>query len=173
MLPASSRQFSSTRSILLILLVLLTHPINVFREYNLNLHIYAAFNLKARIQQKNFPANERNKTRLIQLQTQKVAAEGIETRVTTGDADIYIVRCALEKAISHTIVAITWQDVNLVVLLIALAPTETNIYFMKPGKRKVEAKLFSTRKLQKELSFPPSHPPSPCIQWLRHNISYL
>ncbi|GBO18761.1 hypothetical protein AVEN_77672-1 [Araneus ventricosus] len=83
-----------------------------------------------------------------------MAVEGIETRVVTGDADIYIVRFGLEKAISHPIVAITGQDVDLVVLLIALAPSESNIYFMNPGKRKVEAKLFSTRKLQKELSFP-------------------
>ncbi|GBO31247.1 hypothetical protein AVEN_200895-1 [Araneus ventricosus] len=45
------------------------------------------------------------------------------------------------------------KDVDLVVLLVALAPPESNIYFKKPGKRKVEAKLFFTRKLQKELSF--------------------
>ncbi|GBO18744.1 hypothetical protein AVEN_70800-1 [Araneus ventricosus] len=83
-----------------------------------------------------------------------MAVEGIETRATTGDVDIYIVRFGLEKAISHPIVDITGQYVDLVVLLIALAPPESNIYFMKTGKRKVEAKLFSTRKLQKELSFP-------------------
>ncbi|GBO26215.1 hypothetical protein AVEN_221421-1 [Araneus ventricosus] len=97
---------------------------------------------------------EMNKTRLIQLLTQKKSAEGIETTIATGDADTYIVRCALEKSISHLIVAITGQEVDLVVLLIVLAPPESNIYFMKPGKRKVEVKLFSTRKLQKELSFP-------------------
>ncbi|GBN97771.1 hypothetical protein AVEN_204615-1 [Araneus ventricosus] len=83
-----------------------------------------------------------------------MAAEGIETRVPTGDADTYIARCGLEKATSHPIVAITGPDVDQVVLVIALAPLESNIYFMKNGKRKVEAKLFSTGKLQKELSFP-------------------
>ncbi|GBM55614.1 hypothetical protein AVEN_35512-1 [Araneus ventricosus] len=112
-------------------------------------------------------------TRLIHLLTQKMAAEGIETRVAIGDIDnTYIVRCGIEKAISHLIVAVTGQHVYLVVLLIALAPPESNIYFMKSGKRKVEAKLFSTRKLQKELSF------SETILLLhafggRHNISYL
>ncbi|GBM19719.1 hypothetical protein AVEN_874-1 [Araneus ventricosus] len=81
-----------------------------------------------------------------------MAAEEIETRVAAGDVDTYNVRCGLEKAISHSIVATTGQDVDIIVLLVALALPESNIYFMKPGKRKVEAKLFSTRKLQKELS---------------------
>ncbi|GBN13758.1 hypothetical protein AVEN_163294-1 [Araneus ventricosus] len=101
-----------------------------------------------------------------------MAAKGIETRVATEDADAYIVRCALEKATSHPIVVRTGQNVDIVVSLIALAPPENNIYFMKPGKVKVEAKLFSTRKYKKELSFP-SHLPSPRNQGLRHNTSYL
>ncbi|GBM63606.1 hypothetical protein AVEN_65883-1 [Araneus ventricosus] len=111
---------------------------------------------------------------LIQLLTQKMAAEGIGTIVTTGDADtcVMIVRCGLEKAISHPIVAITGQDVDLVLLLIALATSESNIYFMNPGKRKV-AKLFSTKKFQKK-PFPETilllHA---FIHWLRLNISYL
>ncbi|GBN04379.1 hypothetical protein AVEN_121519-1, partial [Araneus ventricosus] len=83
-----------------------------------------------------------------------MASEGIEARVVTGDSDTYIVICGFKKAISHPIVAITGQNVDLVALLIALAPPESNIYFMKFSKRKVEAKFFSTRKLQKELSFP-------------------
>ncbi|GBO14905.1 hypothetical protein AVEN_3296-1 [Araneus ventricosus] len=45
------------------------------------------------------------------------------------------------------------EDVDLTMILIALAPAESDIYFMKSGKGKVEAKIFSTRKLQKELSF--------------------
>ncbi|GBN47085.1 hypothetical protein AVEN_180385-1 [Araneus ventricosus] len=79
-------------------------------------------------------------------------------------ADVYIVRCELEKAISHPIVAITEQDVDPVVLLIALAPPEIDFYFMKSGKRKLEAKLISTRKAPKRTFFSPNHPPSPCIQ---------
>ncbi|GBN49772.1 hypothetical protein AVEN_219771-1 [Araneus ventricosus] len=102
-----------------------------------------------------------------------MAAQGIETRVATGDADAYIVRCGLEKANSYPLVAITAQGVDLVVLPIALASPESNIYFIKRGNEKGEAKLFSTRKIKKRTFFSPSHPPSPCIQWLRHNISYL
>ncbi|GBM72570.1 hypothetical protein AVEN_274257-1 [Araneus ventricosus] len=83
-----------------------------------------------------------------------MASKGIDTRVATGDAETYCIMCGLEKAISHPIVVITGQDADLVVLLIASVPPESNIYSMKSGKKKVEAKLFSTRKLQKELSFP-------------------
>ncbi|GBO34670.1 hypothetical protein AVEN_120453-1 [Araneus ventricosus] len=82
--------------------------------------------------------------RLIQLLTQKIAAKGIETSIATADADSCIVRCEVDKATSHPIVAITGQDADLVVFLIALAPPESNIYFMKSGKGKVEVKLFST-----------------------------
>ncbi|GBO14078.1 hypothetical protein AVEN_62539-1 [Araneus ventricosus] len=72
-----------------------------------------------------------------------MAAKGIETRVATVDADTYIVRCGSAKATSHNIDAIIGQEVDLVVLLIAFASPESIIYCMKPGKRKVEAKLFS------------------------------
>ncbi|GBL72064.1 hypothetical protein AVEN_115079-1 [Araneus ventricosus] len=71
------------------------------------------FNLKASnqsvtVRQEYVLANGRNKTRLVQLPTQKMAAKGIEIRVATE------------------------------------APKRT--------------------------FFPPNHPPSPYIQWLRHNI---
>ncbi|GBM75070.1 hypothetical protein AVEN_32398-1 [Araneus ventricosus] len=82
-----------------------------------------------------------------------MTSKGIETRVAKGDVDAYIVRCGLEKAISHPTVAIRGEGVDLIMILISLAPAESDIYFMKPGKGKVEGKIFSTRKLQKELSF--------------------
>ncbi|GBN01932.1 hypothetical protein AVEN_228606-1 [Araneus ventricosus] len=85
-------------------------------------------------------------TRHVQLLTQKMAAKGTETIVATGDADTYI--WVRESNFSSQ-----GKDVDLFVLLIALEPPQSNIYFMKPGKGKVEDKLFFTRKLQKELSF--------------------
>ncbi|GBN80368.1 hypothetical protein AVEN_190500-1 [Araneus ventricosus] len=105
------------------------------------------------VQQEHFLAKGWNKTRFIQLLRQKMTSKGIQTRVAKGDADSYIVRCLLEKATSHPTVAIIGEDVDLIVILIASAPPESDIYFMKPGKGKVEAKIFSTRNLQKELPF--------------------
>ena len=43
------------------------------------------------VRQEHFLANERNKTRLIHLLTEKMTAAGIETTVATGDADGTIV----------------------------------------------------------------------------------
>ncbi|GBL72642.1 hypothetical protein AVEN_127895-1 [Araneus ventricosus] len=87
-----------------------------------------------------------------------MAAKVIETRVAIGVADTYIVRCGLEKTTYRPIVAITGQDVNQVVLLIALAPPESNIDFMKPSMGKGYAALLkSSTKINADLSpIPPT-----------------
>lgn len=43
---------------------------------------------------------------------------------------------------------IVGEDIDLLVLLIALAPQERNIYFLKPGKGKAERKIYCSRTLQ-------------------------
>lgn len=93
-------------------------------------------------------ANEKNKTSLIALLSNKMTAKGIETVVTTGDADATIVRCALDKAALHPTVTIIGEDVDLIVLLTAFSQPGTNIHFMKPGRGNAESKLFSSNKLQ-------------------------
>ncbi|CAK1580968.1 unnamed protein product [Parnassius mnemosyne] len=100
------------------------------------------------VQQEHFLANENNKTRLIQFLTEKMTAAGIETTVATGDADGTIVSCGLDKAAVHPTVVIVGEDVDLIVLLMGLAPPNINVFFMKPGRGKVETKLFSVRQLQ-------------------------
>ncbi|XP_061717004.1 uncharacterized protein LOC133524873 [Cydia pomonella] len=77
-----------------------------------------------------------------------MTAAGIETTVATGDADGTIVRCGLDKAAVHPTVVIVGEDVDLIVLLMGLAPPNINVFFMKPGRGKVETKLFSVRQFQ-------------------------
>lgn len=72
------------------------------------------------VQQEHFLANEKNKTRLIELLSDKMKLNGIETVVAEGDADSTIVRCGLEKAAIRPSVTIIGEDVDLIVLLIAL-----------------------------------------------------
>ncbi|CAK1586839.1 unnamed protein product [Parnassius mnemosyne] len=100
------------------------------------------------VQQEHFLANEKNKTRLILFLTEKMTAAGIEITVATGDADGTIVRCELDKAAVHPTVVIVGEDVDLIVLFMGLAPPNINLFFMKPGRGKVETKLFSVRQLQ-------------------------
>lgn len=69
-----------------------------------------------------------------------MTAAVIETTVATGDADGTIVRCGLDKAAVHPTVVIVGENVDLVVLLIELAMPNDNVFFMKPGRGKVETK---------------------------------
>ncbi|KAF2887309.1 hypothetical protein ILUMI_18864, partial [Ignelater luminosus] len=73
------------------------------------------------VPQEHFLANEKNKTRPIQLLSDKITARGIKAVAATGDTDGTIVRCGLEKAALHPAVRITGENVDLIVLLIAFA----------------------------------------------------
>ncbi|KAJ8894336.1 hypothetical protein PR048_006962 [Dryococelus australis] len=97
----------------------------------------------ATVQQENFLANEKNKTKLIELLVETLTAREIEVSTATGDSDGSIVRCGLNKVTSHSSVFVIGDDVALLVLLTALAPPDRNIYFMKPGRRNIEDKLYS------------------------------
>ncbi|KAJ8878756.1 hypothetical protein PR048_019342 [Dryococelus australis] len=101
-------------------------------------------NMLAAVQQENFLANKKNKTKLIEL--------GIEASTATGDADGSIVRCDLNKVTSHSSVFVIGEYVDLLVLLTAPIPSDRNVYFMKPGRGNIEDKIYSTRQLQ-ELPF--------------------
>ncbi|KAJ8889438.1 hypothetical protein PR048_008937 [Dryococelus australis] len=76
----------------------------------------------ATVQQENFLANEKNKTELIGSLIETLTARGIEASTATGDTDGSIVRCGLNKVTSHSSVVVIGEDVDLLVLLIALTP---------------------------------------------------
>ncbi|KAJ8889350.1 hypothetical protein PR048_008849 [Dryococelus australis] len=105
-------------------------------------------NMLASVQQKDFLANEKNKTKLIELLVETLTARGIEASNATGDTDGSIVRCGLNKVTSHSSVVAIGEDVDLLVLLIALTPPDRNVYFMKPGRGNIEDKVYYTRQLQ-------------------------
>lgn len=89
------------------------------------------------IQQEHFLLNEHNKTRLFHFLTQKIASRGIETKVATGDVNTNIMRCGIIKATDNPTGGVIGEDVELVLLLVVLAPPDSNIYSMKPGRGKV------------------------------------
>jgi hypothetical protein len=77
-----------------------------------------------------------------------MTAARIENIFATGDAEGTIVRCGLDKAVVHPTVVIVGEDFDLLVLLLGLAPPNINVFFLKPGRGKVETKLFSVQQLQ-------------------------
>lgn len=99
------------------------------------------------VQQEHFLGNQKNKSRLIEVLSQQMEAESIETVVAVSDADRIIVQCAIQKSTTQPI-AIVGEDVDLVVLLMALTPAEKEIFYIKPGRGNVETKTFSSQLLQ-------------------------
>lgn len=80
--------------------------------------------------------------------TAKMTAQEIEVRQADADADTTIVQCALEKAKSGQPTAVIGEDVDPLVLLVALAPKEQEIKFFKPGKGNEQGRIYSTTELE-------------------------
>ncbi|KAJ8876593.1 hypothetical protein PR048_021038 [Dryococelus australis] len=97
------------------------------------------------VQQENFLANEKNKTKLIEWLVETLTARRIEASTTMRDTDGSIVRCG--NVNSHSSVIVIGEDVDLFVLLTALTPLHRKVYFMKPGRENIEDKVYSTRQL--------------------------
>ncbi|KAJ8889443.1 hypothetical protein PR048_008942 [Dryococelus australis] len=104
-------------------------------------------NMLASVQQENFLANEKNKTKLIELLVETLTARGIEASTATGDTDGRIVRCGLNKVTSHSFVVVIGENVDLLVLQTDLTPPDRNVYFMRPGRGNIEDKVYSTRQI--------------------------
>lgn len=74
----------------------------------------------------------------------EMTAKGIEVKQATEDADVMIVHTAISKAAEYDSVIITGEDVDLLVLLTALASTShKNIYFEKSGRGNAPSLLYS------------------------------
>lgn len=68
--------------------------------------------------------------------------EWFQVRKAEDSADTLIIETAIELSPSTNAVIIG-EDVDLPVLLTALAPRERNIYFTKQGKGRAERKTYS------------------------------
>ncbi|KAJ8885164.1 hypothetical protein PR048_011360 [Dryococelus australis] len=92
--------------------------------------------------QEKFLANEKNKTKLIELLVEMLTAKGIEASTAIGDADGSIIRCSLNKVTFYSSLVVIGEDVDLLVLLTALTLPDRNVYFMKLGRGNIEDKCF-------------------------------
>jgi len=93
--------------------------------------------------QEKFLANRSNKNRLISMLMQKLQSVNIVAKQARNDADVLIIETALENSRLNT-TAVVGEDVDLLLLLIARTPSHEQIFFIKPGKGKIETQIYSS-----------------------------
>lgn len=104
------------------------------------------------VSQERFLANEKNKVRLISMLKNKFELAAFTVKQAEDDADVLIVNTAISLC-SESIfdaVFVVGEDVDLLVLLTALAPAESSIYFRKPGRGKTAERIYSASSLKYE-----------------------
>lgn len=84
---------------------------------------------------------------VILMLVEKFENEGFVVKQTTEDADTLIVTTTIDISVTDEVVVIG-EDIDLLVLLIALAPEERNIHFLKPEKGKIHRRIYYSRYLQ-------------------------
>lgn len=97
----------------------------------------------ATVSQDNLLSNNKNKSRLISMLTEKFEANSFIVK-HQDDADVLIIETAIEESYKNTTVVIG-EDVDLLVILTARTPIDIEIFLLKPGKGKVEQKIYSSR----------------------------
>ena len=90
-----------------------------------------------------FLSNEGNKKRFIAMLIQKLSDENIPVEQATEDADTTIVSKAIVGACHSDCVIVVGEDIDLLVILTALAPDSDRLFLMKPGKGKSETVFYS------------------------------
>ncbi|KYM97251.1 hypothetical protein ALC62_12065 [Cyphomyrmex costatus] len=90
-----------------------------------------------------FFANEKNKVRFIAMLMEYLRQVGISVQQAFEDADVTIVTTAIAQSSIFNTVEIVGEDIDLLVLLLGLAPQSRNIFFRKPAKGKVPPSLYS------------------------------
>lgn len=98
----------------------------------------------ATVSQQKILANESNKIRLISMLKRIFEQSNFLVKQATEDADTLIICTAIEMSSEYDSVIVVGEDIDLLVLLTALATSHPNIYFRKPGIGKITEKLYST-----------------------------
>lgn len=111
------------------------------------INVQCSENAEVRVKQSEFLSRDKNKTILIRMLRQKLVNENHTIYVASADADTLIVNTAISLSSSATIVLVG-QDIDLLVLLVALAPTSAPLYFLKPSIGRQPEVLYSIVKAE-------------------------
>jgi hypothetical protein len=94
--------------------------------------------------QQQFISNNNNKQRLVSLLPKKLEKEAFTVKQAQEDGNTHITASAIDIGQHEEQVVIVGEDPDLLILLTAHAPSQSNIYFLKPGKGKAANLLYTT-----------------------------
>ena len=100
-------------------------------------------NMTPTTSQSKFLSNKKNKRRLIAMLITKLTSQGYSVKQAHEDADTLIVNTAIEEASKTNSITTVGEDVDLQVILTAVAESKHNIYFLKQGKARAENKVYT------------------------------
>ncbi|GBM47025.1 hypothetical protein AVEN_91969-1, partial [Araneus ventricosus] len=89
-------------------------------------------------------ANECNKKRFIELLKKALQKANICVQQEVEDVDLTIANSAISVAPQYDYVCVVGEDIDLLVLLTALASTHSNVFFQKCGRGKTPDSYYST-----------------------------
>ncbi|KAL1446564.1 hypothetical protein WDU94_005589 [Cyamophila willieti] len=91
-------------------------------------------------------SNPKNKHQLITLLMSRMQEKGIFTHQSESDADLLIVKTAIDKSALNP-VALVGDDVDIAVLLMACTPSTRDVFMIKPGRGKAKMATFSSQEM--------------------------
>ena len=98
--------------------------------------------MKATVYHTCFLENPHNRQRLIKAASESVQAAGIDVKQAVSDAGIQIVSTAIRHAAEGRSVIVNDKDADLLVMLVAGAPSCSTVQQINPGHRRVPRKVF-------------------------------
>ncbi|KAE9528592.1 hypothetical protein AGLY_012167 [Aphis glycines] len=102
------------------------------------------------VSQENLLSNRNNKIRLISMLSVKFRLNNFIVKQATDNADVLIIKTAINEAMNN-ITTVVGDDVDLFVILTAHSLATQEIFFLKPNKKNVEKKLYSSRSFDQHL----------------------
>uniref|UniRef100_A0A6P7GZZ5 Uncharacterized protein LOC114345123 n=1 Tax=Diabrotica virgifera virgifera TaxID=50390 RepID=A0A6P7GZZ5_DIAVI len=108
-------------------------------------------NMPITVQQDKFFGNINNKARFIKFLTQALQNNNIIVKQAKDDADLLIVKTAL-AILCHRVVIVS-EDTDVLVLTIALTPSNREVFFLKLGKQKKKKIQFTRQRASMTIHF--------------------
>lgn len=112
---------------------------------NLSVDVQFSVHMNSTMSSEKLLSNINNKKRFIGLLSQKLIQENIKVVQDLDDADLLIVQTTISE--TEKIPVIVCEDIDVLVILTALAPAEREIFFLKLGKGKEARKVYSSKSL--------------------------